>query len=61
MAVVVQEMTMSEAKARRDEVLAQLGGDQEAVDSRARDYVLSEREAALYDQLQRLNYLLGGE
>lgn len=61
MAVVVQEMTMSEAEARRDEVLAALGGDQETIESRARDYALSEDEAALYDQLRRLNYLLGGE
>lgn len=59
MAVMVHELTVDEARGRRDDLLAMLGADRATIDARAREYALTEDEAAHYDELLRLEYLLG--
>lgn len=58
-AVVVERMTEQEALARRDAIIAEMGGDEAAFRVRAASFALDARELALYDELEELDYLLG--
>lgn len=59
MAVMVHELSVAEARERCDELLHRLGADRSTIDARARDFALTEDESAQYDELLRLEYLLG--
>lgn len=56
--VTVEPISAEEARARRADIIALVGGDEEAFFQRARDYLLDARELALYDELNGLDYLL---
>jgi len=56
--VIVERISEGEARARRADIIALVGGDEEAFLQRAHDYVLDARELALYDELDGLDYLL---
>lgn len=55
----VERLTEAEARARRNEILDSVGGDESAFHERAHDYLLDSRELALHDELNALDYLLG--
>jgi hypothetical protein len=55
----VERMTEAEARARRDEIIVSVGGDEDAFHERAHSYSLDSRELALHDELNALDYLLG--
>lgn len=57
--VVVEPFTTEEALARREEILAEVGGGEDTFRARAEAYVLEARELALFDELEELDYLLG--
>ncbi|WP_284292198.1 hypothetical protein [Luteimicrobium album] len=52
-------MTPAEARARREEIVRRVGGDESAFRDRAEVYLLSAEELALYDELENLDFLLG--
>lgn len=54
----VTMMTKAEARARREEIIRQLGGDEQAFRDRAYAYALDAEELALFDELEGLDYLL---
>lgn len=56
----VTMMTKAEARARREEIIRQVGGDEQAFRDRADAYALNAEELALYDELEGLDYLLDG-
>lgn len=56
--VLTKSMTIAEAERRRREIIALVGGDEQAFLERAHDYLLDARELALYDELNGLDYLL---
>lgn len=58
-AVVVERLTEDEARSRRDEIIAAVGGDEAAFRDRATGFQLGVRELALFDELEELDYLLG--
>lgn len=45
-------------EARRSEIVAQLGGDEDDLRRRASDYQLTIREDALVDELKAIDFLL---
>ena len=47
------------ARARRDEIIRLVGGDEARFRERARNYLLDAEELVLYDELRALDYLLG--
>jgi len=57
-AVTVDRLTVAQARARRDEILRQVGGDENSFRERAADYLLDAEELALFDELRVLDYLL---
>lgn len=57
-ASVIEKFTEAQARARRLEILASVGGDEAAFRERAREYLLDARDLALYDELNALDYLL---
>jgi hypothetical protein len=56
--VVVERMTVDEARRRRDAIIAAVGGDESAFRNRALEFTLDARELALFDELTELDYLL---
>lgn len=56
--VTVAPISEAEARARRADIIALVGGDEQAFFQRAHDYLLDARELALYDELSGLDYLL---
>ena len=56
--VTVRQLTIQEAKQRRDEIVRELGGDLEAIAERAESYLLTLKERALFDEWEDLQYLL---
>jgi hypothetical protein len=54
----VERLTEAEARARRDEIIASVGGDEDKFHDRAHRYLLDSRELALHDELNALDYLL---
>ena len=59
--VVVVEMTATEARTRRKEIVDLLGGNEERLRDRAANYQLDWKEMALFDELENLDWLLSGE
>jgi len=57
--VVVERLTEQDALARREAIIAAMGGDEAAFRARAASFALDARELALYDELEELDYLLG--
>lgn len=55
--VIVERLTVAEAQARRDEIIA-VTGDEVAFRERAASYLLDAEEQALLDELEDLDYLL---
>lgn len=55
----VERLTEAEARARRNEIIKSVGGDESAFHERAHNYLLDSRELALHDELNALDYLLG--
>lgn len=55
----VEIMDVERAKARRADVLASVGGDEEALRVRAASYGLTARELAALEELDELDFLLG--
>lgn len=55
---VIERLTQAQARARRQEIVASVGGDEAGFRERAREYLLDARELALYDELNALDYLL---
>lgn len=45
-------------ESRRLEIVAQLGGDEDEIRERARDYRLTIAEDALFDELRAIDFLL---
>lgn len=58
MTAIVERYTEAEARARRDEILAEIG-DEAALRERARQFLLDPAELALLDELDDFNYLIG--
>ncbi len=56
--VVVNRMTLAEARERRDEIVRLVGGDEETFRTRAAEYRLSAEELALFDELENLDFLI---
>ena len=54
----VKPITEDDAWARRADIIALVGGDEQAFLQRAHEYLLDARELALYDELKGLDYLL---
>jgi len=54
----VEMMTVESAQRRRDEVLASVGGNEDALRARAVLYSLDPDELAALDELDELDYLL---
>lgn len=55
----VEVMDVDQARARREAVLAAVGGDEEALRARAATYALNARELAALEELDELDFLLG--
>jgi hypothetical protein len=55
---VIERLTEAEARARRQAIVEQVGGDEAAFRERAEDYLLDAEELTLYDELNALDYLL---
>jgi hypothetical protein len=58
-APTVEVLSVEEAQARRNDVLARVGGDEPALRARAAVYALDAHELAALDDLDALDYLLG--
>lgn len=58
-ATLVREMTVEAARERRDRLVEDLGFKRDELDARADVYALTEEEAAVYDEVQRLEFLIG--
>lgn len=56
--VTVNLLTVDDARARRAEIVALVGGDESAFRDRAESYLLSAEELALFDELENLDFLL---
>ncbi len=56
----VRVLTVAQAKALRAELLASVGGDEDALRDRAADYMLNARELAALTEIDGLDYLLRG-
>jgi hypothetical protein len=56
----VEILTVEAAKKRRDELLQAVGGDEQAIRERAADYALQADELAALNEIDELDYLLGG-
>lgn len=52
-------LTTEAAQARRDEIVASVGGDEKSLRGRANIYALNAKELAVLDELDALDYLLG--
>lgn len=57
MSVTVERITVAEALSRVDEIWSEVG-DVDSFRARARSYSLSEREQALFDEVEDLEFLL---
>ena len=60
-AASVELLTADEAQARRDQLIASVGGDEALFWERAAQYLLNARELAVVDEVELLDYLLSGE
>lgn len=58
--IVVDRMTVEEARARREEIIRRAGGDESRLRERAEAYLLSADELALFNELESLDFLLAG-
>lgn len=56
----VEIISVLEATRRRAEIVAEVGGDEEAFRDRADDYLLDTRELALFEEMEALDFLMGG-
>jgi hypothetical protein len=56
--IVVNRMTVAEARERRAEIIRLTGGDEATLRSRAANYLLSADELALFDELESLDFLI---
>lgn len=60
-AATVEFLTPDQAQARRDELIASVGGDESVFRERAAQYALDEHESAVLDEVELLDYLLSGD
>jgi hypothetical protein len=58
--IVVDRMTVEEARARREEIIRRAGGDESRLRERAEAYLLSADELVLFNELESLDFLLAG-
>lgn len=58
-ATTPERLTEAEAEDRRRVIIETVGGDEDEFRDRAREYLLSAGELALFDELEGLDYLLG--
>lgn len=59
--VTVEVLSVDAALARRAEILASIGGDEQSLRQRAESYALNANELAALDELDALDYLLGAD